>query len=167
MTYGINIKLVNMFDAENGNLTPKDLNTIINKLDNWWNILLVLYYIVISRANPISNVLLSYLWGGISSIHEYYFYKKKNSSCWQISMRTTIGLTLQVTALPGILSLFDWCFHKMLLSSSVPEHQEDGTAMEKHGAGVVHSAVKSLMNAIQSEHKEVNKNTVHWMILIA
>ena len=39
--------------------------------------------------------------------------------------------------------------------------------MEKHGADVLYSTVKSLMNAIWTEDKEVQRDVAHWIIQIA
>jgi hypothetical protein len=46
-------------EAEISNLTHVDLNTIFDKLENWWDIHLVSYDIVPSRAKPTDNGQLS------------------------------------------------------------------------------------------------------------
>ena len=55
MTHGTNFILVNLLPAENANLTHRDLNTSINEPENRWNIHLVSYHTLTSRAKPSSN----------------------------------------------------------------------------------------------------------------
>jgi hypothetical protein len=55
MTHGTEFKLVNLLHAENANLTNKDLNTSIDKPENRWNIHLVSYDTLTSRAKPSCN----------------------------------------------------------------------------------------------------------------
>jgi hypothetical protein len=55
----------------------------------------------------------------------------------------------------------------MWLFSGVPEDPEDETVMEMHGADALDSAVKSLMDAIETENQHAQQDTVHWMIQIA
>jgi len=59
MTYGIYSERINLLDAQNVNLNYKDLLTTIDEQKNWWNIHLVLYDILTSRAKPSSNGQLS------------------------------------------------------------------------------------------------------------
>jgi hypothetical protein len=63
-------------------------------------------------------------------------------------MNMRIGWKPQVTATPGLHSLYDWCFQTMWLFSGAPEDPEDETLMEKHSAEALCSAVNSLMHAI-------------------
>jgi hypothetical protein len=60
MTFGTDFKLVNLLLAENANLTQEDLNTSIDEQENRWNIHLVSYDTLTSRAKPSSNGQLSY-----------------------------------------------------------------------------------------------------------
>jgi len=55
----------------------------------------------------------------------------------------------------------------MWLFSGAPENPEDETVMEKHGADVLYSAVKSLMHAIRNEDQEAQQDAAHQMIQIA
>jgi len=60
MKHGPNFKLVNMFHAENANLTHKDLNTGVDKPENQWNIHHVSQDTLISWGKQSSNSQLSY-----------------------------------------------------------------------------------------------------------
>jgi len=60
MTHGIDFKLVNLLHAENANPTNEDLNTSIEDSENRWNIHLVSYDTLTSRAKPSSNGRLSH-----------------------------------------------------------------------------------------------------------
>jgi len=60
MTHGTDFELVNLLQAENANLSHKDLNTSIDEPENRWNIHLVSYDTLTSRAKPSSNGQLSY-----------------------------------------------------------------------------------------------------------
>jgi len=55
MTYGTDFKLINLLHADNAHLTHKDLNTSIDELENRWNIHLVSYDTLTSRAKPSSD----------------------------------------------------------------------------------------------------------------
>jgi len=55
MTHGTQFELVNLLHAENANLTHKDLNSSIDKPVIRWNIHLVSYHTLTSRAKPSSN----------------------------------------------------------------------------------------------------------------
>jgi len=59
MTHGTDFKLVNMLQAKNMNLTHEDLNTGLDEPENRWNIHLVSYDTLTSRAKPSSNGQLS------------------------------------------------------------------------------------------------------------
>jgi len=60
MTCGTDFTLVNLLHAENANLTHEHLNTSIDELENQWNIHLVSYDTLTSRAKPSSNGQLFY-----------------------------------------------------------------------------------------------------------
>jgi hypothetical protein len=82
-------------------------------------------------------------------------------------MNVRTALKLQVTVTPGFHSLYDWCFHTMWLFSGAPEDPEDESLMEMHGAEALHSAVKSLMHAMQTEDQDAQQDVAHWMMEIA
>ena len=82
-------------------------------------------------------------------------------------MNAEIVFKLQVTAMPGFHSLYDWCYHTMCLFSGAPDDPEDDTVMEQHGADALYSTVKSLMHAIQTEDEEAQQDAEPWMIQIA
>jgi hypothetical protein len=60
MTHGTDFKHVNMLLAKHANLTHEYLNTHIDELGNRWNIHLMSYDTLISKAKPSSNGWLSY-----------------------------------------------------------------------------------------------------------
>jgi hypothetical protein len=62
---------------------------------------------------------------------------------WHIAMNAKIRFKLQFTAMPEFHSLYDWCFRTMWLFSGVTNDPEADTMMEKRGAEVLYSAVKS------------------------
>ena len=82
-------------------------------------------------------------------------------------MTARIGYKHQVSATPGLHSLYDWCFQMMWLFSGGPEDPEDDTVMEKHGAEALNSAVNSLMYAIRTEDEEAQQDVAQRMIRIA
>jgi len=86
---------------------------------------------------------------------------------WRIAMNARFGFTLQVTAMPGFHSLYDWCIQTMWLFSGVPEDSEDDTMMEKHGAEALYSAVKCWMHAIRTEDEQAQQNAAPQMIQFA
>jgi len=49
-------------------------------------------------------------------------------------MKARISFKLQVTAMPGFLSLCEWCYQTMWLFSGAPNDPENDTVIEKHGA---------------------------------
>jgi len=104
ITHGTEFKLVNLLHTENSNLTHKDLNTSIDEPENRWNIHLLSYDTLTSRAKPSSNGRLSYCAWSFGIFDGSHRYKTKNSVGWQIVMNVTIGLKLQVTATPGFHS---------------------------------------------------------------
>ena len=167
MTHGTELKLVNLLHTEYANLTHKDLNTGIDKPENQWNIHLVLYDTLISRAKPSSNGQLSYCAWSFGSFDESHWYKTKNCASWHIAMNAKIGFKLQVTATPRFHSLYDWCYLTMWLFSGAPDDPEDKTVKEKHDADALNSAVHSLMHAIRTEDKEAQQDVVRRMIQIA
>jgi len=167
MTHGTDFKIVNLFHAENANLTHEDLNTSIHEPENRWNIHLVSYDTLTSRAKLSSNGRLSHCAWSFGIFDESHWYKTKNSVGWQIATNARIGFKLQVTATPGFHSLYDWCYQAMWLFSGVPEDPEDETVMEKHGADAQYSAVKSLMHAIRTEDQEAQQDAAHRMTHIA
>jgi hypothetical protein len=60
MTFVMDFTLINLMQAENANLTHEDLNSSLNKPENRWNIHLVSYDTLTSRAKPSSNGPLSH-----------------------------------------------------------------------------------------------------------
>jgi hypothetical protein len=116
--------------AEHANLTHKDPHSSIDKQEDRWNIQLVLYDTLTSRAKLSSNGQLSYCPWSFGIFDVSHQYKTKNSVGWQIAMNTKIGFKLQVTATPGCHSLYDWCFQMMWLFSGLLEYPEDDTVME-------------------------------------
>jgi hypothetical protein len=127
MTQGTDFKLVNLLRSENVNLTHKDLNTSIDKPENRWNIHLVSYDTLTSRAKPSSNGQLSYCTSSFGIFDESHRYKTENSVGWQIAMNAKIGFKLQVTTTPGFQSLYNWCYQTMWLLSDAPQDPEDET----------------------------------------
>jgi hypothetical protein len=164
ITHETEFKLVNLFHAENATLTHKDLNPSIDELENRCNIYLVSYDNLTSRAKPSSNGQLSYCAWSIDISYESHRYKNKNSVGWHLAINAKIEFKLQVTATPKFHSLYDWCYQAMWLFSGVPDDPEDDTVMEKHGADALHSAVKCLMHAIQTEDIESQQDAAHRML---
>jgi len=153
MTFATDFKLINLLHAQNANPTNEDLNTSLDEPKQQWNIHLVSYDILTSRAKPSTNGQLSHCSWSFGIFDESHRYKTNNSVGWQIAMNARIGFELHITATPGFHALYDWCFQTMWLFSSAPEYPEDDTVIEKHGAETLYSAVKSLMHAIQTENK--------------
>jgi hypothetical protein len=79
MTHGTDVKLVNLLHSENVNLTDQDLNTSIDKPEKRWNIHLVSYDTLTSRAKPSSNGWLSHCTWSFGIFDEFHRYKPKNS----------------------------------------------------------------------------------------
>jgi hypothetical protein len=79
MTPGTDFKLVNLLQPQYANLTHEDLNTSITELEHRWNIHLVWYDILTSRAKPSSNGQLSYYSWSFGVLDEYHRPKRKNS----------------------------------------------------------------------------------------
>jgi len=167
MTHRTDFKLVNLLHAENANLTHEDLNTSIDEPENQWNIHLVSYDTLTSRAKPSSIGQLSHCCWSFGIFDESHRYKKKNSVGWRIATNARIGFKLQVTSTPGFHSLYDWCYPAMWLFSGAPEDPEDEIVMEMHGGNALDSAVKSLMHDIWTEDQDAQPDAAHRMIQIA
>jgi hypothetical protein len=166
MTHGTDFKLVNLLHPENANLTHEELNTSIDELETRWNIDLVLYDTLTSRAKPSSVGQLSQCSWSFGILDVSHRYRTKNSMGWRIAMNARIGSKLQVTATPGFHSLCDWCYQTMWLFSSTSEDLEDEIVMEMHGADALYSAVKSLINAIRTEDQDTEQDAAHRTIQI-
>ena len=154
MTFATDFQLINLLHAENVNLTHKDPNTSLDEPENRWNIHLVSYGTLTSRAKPSSNGQLSHCSWSFGIFDESHRYKTTNRVGWRIAINARIGFKLQVTATPEFHSLNDWCFQMMWLFSGAPEDPEDETVMEMHGTDTLYSVVNSLMHAIRTEDKE-------------
>jgi len=113
--------------VENANLTHKDLTTSIDEPENRWNIQLVSYDPLTSRAKPSSDGQLSYCSWSFGIFDESHRYKTINSVGCQIAMNGRIGFKLQVTATLGFHSLYDMCYQTMWLFPGAPEASEDDT----------------------------------------
>jgi hypothetical protein len=167
MTHATDFKPVNILHTKNANLTHEDLNTSIHQPENRWIIHLLSYNTLTSRAKPSSNGQLSYCAWCFGIFDEFHLYKTKNSVGWQIAMNTNIGFKLEVTATPGLHSLYDWCFQTMWLFSGAPDDPEDDTVMEKHGAEALYSTVKSVMHAIWTKDEKAQLDAAHQVIQMA
>jgi hypothetical protein len=167
MTFATYLKLINLLHAENVNLTHEDLYTSLDKPENQWNIHLLSYDTLTSRAKSSSNGQLLHCSWSFAIFDESHRYKMKNSVGWRIAMNARTGFNLQVTATPGFHSLYDWSFQTMWLFAGAPEDPEDETVMEMHGADVLYSALKSLMDAIRTEDEEAPHDAAYGMIHIA
>jgi hypothetical protein len=77
MTDGTDLKLVNLLFAENLNLIYKSLNTIIDEMENRWNIHLLLYDTVASRGVQSRNGWHSQCSWSVGIIDESHWYKTK------------------------------------------------------------------------------------------
>jgi hypothetical protein len=132
-THGTDLKLVNLLLAENANLTHQDLCPSIDKPENRWNIHLVPYDTLTSRAKPSINGRLSHCSRSFG-INDSHRCKTKNTVGWRIAMPARIGFKHQVTATLGIHSLYHWCYQAMWLFSGAPEDPQYKTVMEMHGA---------------------------------
>ena len=146
------------------NLAHEDLNTCLDEPQIRWNIHLVSYDTITSRAKPSSNGQLSHCSWGFGIFDQSHCYKTKNCVGWQIAMNVRIGFKLQVTAISGFHSLYEWCFETMWLFSGGPEDPEGDTEMEKHSTESLYSALKSLMHAILTDDEHSTQDAVNWMI---
>jgi len=167
MTYGTDFKLLNLLHPENADLTHKDLNTSIDEPENRWNIHIVSYDTLTSRAKPSTNGQLSHCSCSFGIFDESHWYKTKNGVGWRIAMDVRIGLKLQVTAMPGFHSLYNWCFQTMLLFSDTTEDAQHRTVMEEHSTEALYSTLKSLIHAIRTEDQDAQQDAAHRMIQIA
>jgi hypothetical protein len=82
MTHGTDFKLVNLLHTENAYPSHEDLNTSIDKPESRWNIHLVSYDTLTSRAKPSSNGRLSHCSWSFEIFDESHRYKTKNSVGW-------------------------------------------------------------------------------------
>jgi len=167
MTHGTDFKLLNLLVAENANLTHHDLNTRIDKPENQSNIHPVSYDTLTSRLTPSINGRLSHCSWSFGIFDESHRYKTKNSVGWRIATNAQIGFKLQVAAMPGFHSLFDWCYQMMWLFSGAPDDPEDDAVMEKHSTNALYSAVNSLMHVIGTGDEDAEQDAAHRMIQIA
>jgi hypothetical protein len=94
--------------AENENFNKEDLNTSIDEPESWWNMHLVSYDTLTSRAKLSSNCWLCHCSWSVGVVVEYHWYKTNNCLGWRIVMNAWIGFKLQVTAKLGFHSLYDW-----------------------------------------------------------
>jgi hypothetical protein len=85
----------------------------------------------------------------------------KNSVGWQIAINAKIGFKLQVTAIPGLHSLYECCFQTKWLFSGVPEDPEDDSVMVNHGVEGLYSTVESVMHAIRNEDEEAQQDVLY------
>jgi hypothetical protein len=154
MTHGCEFKLVNLLHSENADLTHEVLNTSLDVPENRWNIHLVSYDTLTSRAKPSSNGRLSHCLWSFGIFNESHRYQTKNNVGWLIATNARIGFNLQVTATPGFHSLYAWCYQVMWLLSGVPKDPEDETVMEMNGADALDITVKSLIHAAQTEDQD-------------
>jgi len=100
MTHGTDFKLVNFSHAKIANLTHEDLKTSIEVPENRWNIYLVWYDTLTSRAKPSNNGQLSHCTWSFGIFDKSHRYKKRNIVGWRIATNGRIGFKLQVTATP-------------------------------------------------------------------
>jgi len=107
MTHGTDLKLVNTLHAENAKPTNENLNTSIDELEYRWNIHLVLYDTLTSRAKPTSNGQLFYWLWSFGIFDNSHRYKTRNSVGLQIAMNARIWFKPLVTASPGFHALYD------------------------------------------------------------
>jgi len=152
--------------TNNANLTHADLYTTIDKPENWWNIHLVSYDTLTSRATPLRIGRLSHCsWSfGISDVSHRY--RTKNSVGCRIATNARIEFKLQVTATPGFNSLYYCCYQAMWLVSCVREDPENDTVMEMRGVDALYSAVNSLMYPIRTEDHDIQQDPTLRMIQI-
>ena len=130
MTHATKFKLVNWLHTENANLTNEDLNFSIDKPENRWNIHLVSYHTLLSRAKPSCNGQLSYCAWSFRIFHESHWSTTTNCVGLQIAMNAQVGFKLQVTTTPGFNSIWDGCYQMMWLFRGVHDDTEDDTETE-------------------------------------
>jgi hypothetical protein len=113
MTPRTDFKLVNLLHSKNAYLAHKDLNTSINEPEHGWIIQLGSYDTLTSRTKPSSNGRLSHCSWSLGIADESHRYTTIDSVGWRIATNARIGFKLQVTAIPGFHSLYDWCYQAM------------------------------------------------------
>jgi len=74
------------------------------------------------------------------------------------------GFKLQVTAMPGFYSLFDWCYQIIQLFWLTPDNREDVTVYENRFAKVLYSMVKHLVHGIRTGNDKSQLDTANWII---
>jgi hypothetical protein len=94
ITHRPNFNLVNMSQAENANLTHQDLNTTIDEPEHQWNIHLVLYDTLTSRAKLSSNGQVSHCSWSFGIFVESSWYRTKQSMGWRIATHARIRMKL-------------------------------------------------------------------------
>jgi len=82
MRFATDFKLSNLLHSENVILTHGNLNTSLDEPENRWNIHLVSYDTLTSRAKPSSNGQLSNCSWSFGIFDESHRYKTKNSVGW-------------------------------------------------------------------------------------
>jgi hypothetical protein len=82
-------------------------------------------------------------------------------------MNRRIGFQVQVSAMPQVHSLDDWCGTVVWLHSGAPEDPNDVTVIEMHTAEALYSTVKSLMHVIWTQDHDAQHAAVHWKMQIA
>ena len=112
ITHGTDSKLVNLLHDKNVQFTDEDQNTSIDEPENRWNIHLVSYDTLTSRAKPSSNGRLSHCSWSSGMFDESHRYRMKNSVGWRIARNARIGFKLRVTGTPGFHSLYDLCIRQ-------------------------------------------------------
>jgi hypothetical protein len=167
MTHRTDFTCVNLLHAESANLTHKGRNTSIDEPYNRWNIHLVSYDTLTSRAQPSNNSRLSHCSCSFGIFAESHQYKTKNSLGWRIATNARLGFKLQLTAMPGFHSLNGWCYQAMWQFSGTPGDPENETVMEMHTAGALYPAEKSWMLSIRTEDQDAQQDVAHCMIRIA
>jgi hypothetical protein len=94
MTHGTNFKLVNIFHAENVNITHKDRNSSIDEPENRWNVHLVSCDTLTLRAKPSSIGRLSHFAWSFGIFDELHLCQTKNHVGWRIVTNVRIGFKL-------------------------------------------------------------------------
>jgi hypothetical protein len=113
MTPRTDFKLINLLHSKNAYLAHEDLNTSINQPEHRWIIQLVSYDTSTSRKKPSSNGRLSHCSWSLGIADKSHGYKTMDGVGWRIATNARIGFKLQVTAMPGFHSLYDWCYQAM------------------------------------------------------
>jgi len=167
MTYGMDCKLINIFNLEYLNLNTQDLITGTDKPETPWNIHPLSYEILTSRAHWSSNVQLSDCSLSLAIFDKFPWHKTKTSMGWPIAINVRVWVKLQVTAILGFHSLLDWCYQTLWQFSNTPEDPEDDTVMENHCAEALYSTVISSMHVIRTEDYEAQQDAAHQILHVA